>query len=166
MKRYLFLIFLFLILSCNDERNIEGIWYYNYLSETSSSNEVPESIIFRNDSIIFNYPYFDFSEKHSVKIKKSHLRFNDFKISFKVIADTLIINEKQKYTRTPLEPFAKDYIENKPDIKIDPPQLEQKKFQSIEEIFKHDIFLKFYGTKPESNNYSLLFNGEYDGAKN
>lgn len=160
MKQHLYLTFLFLILSCNNERNIEGTWYYNYLSETSSSNEVPERITFRNDSVIFNYPYFDFLENHSVKIENSHLYFKNFEVPFKVSGDTLIINEKQKFTKTPSEPFAKDYIENKSDIKIDLPQLNQYKFQ-LDKYNNDNIFLKFYGVHPKTNRQYLLINDVY-----
>ncbi len=158
MKQLFTLLIFLSLLSCSNQNNLEGVWYFDFASDSYWDNDKPAQIIIRNDSILFNYIYFDHWSTFSASIQNGILKFKDYQVKYKIIDDTLVINENQKYTRI-LSGMSKEHHLAKSKIKIDLPRLDTTLFSS--EKVKDDPYFKFLGRRHDTGEHSLMYNDNY-----
>ncbi len=75
-----------LLFSCDSKQKYQGTWFGSFYS----GNDFPEKIEIRNDSILFNYPDFNYQNSYSLKIINNTFKFNNVSVSAKIYTDSLI----------------------------------------------------------------------------
>ncbi|WP_052826036.1 hypothetical protein [Neotamlana nanhaiensis] len=155
MKTIILNIFvIFCFISCNNESKYQGKWINSAVKPSRLNNE-SKSIIIENDSIKFNFPYFDYWHKYSLKIKNRELLFNDYSVKANVKKDTLTLNDSIFLVRNISDTSNWD----KPLLKIN-------LLNSIipQALFKensdNEIFL-YFGQSLKTNSLSLRLNDSY-----
>ncbi len=157
-KTFLFLVSITFLISCNNKEKYQGKWSYFYSNNiVNSTYDTPSHITIENDSIKFNYPYFDHGHKFPLRIKNKNLIFNNWNIHSNVIEDTLLLNHLNFHIPSFNDSLYSLWGEHK--IRINLPQVQGIKFDSQ---FTNDyrIFL-YFGKRIDNNKYSLLLNDSY-----
>ncbi len=131
---YFFILSCYFI-SCDDKKTYEGKWTLD-ISKITNNQEIPINFQIRNDSIIFNYLYFDHDHKYALDIKKDRFFFNDWTINSTLTQDTLSLNNLNFYIKDTNDSIL-TYWRNAPITKIDLPQKNRKYFNnySLEDTY-------------------------------
>ncbi|GAA3600142.1 hypothetical protein Q4Q39_11910 [Flavivirga amylovorans] len=147
-----FFVLLFCFLSCDDKEKYQGKWSNSYLKPSYYHNET-KSIVIENDSIKFNYTYFDFWNKYSLKIEKGKFKFNNITIEALAEKDTLILNDSIYFIKNCYDTL----YWHKPLLRINLPQIHNLTTPiSISEEYLRSYI--YYGKRLDNKEFSLQLN--------
>ncbi|AUP79209.1 hypothetical protein [Flavivirga eckloniae] len=153
-KNFLILASIVFLFSCDKKEKYQGKWTNSYLKPSYYYNEA-KSIVIENDSIKFNYTYFDFWNKYPLKIEKEKFKFNNITISALVEEDTLTLNDSIY--------LLKNYHDTlywvKPLLKIDLPKVSEltKTTKKNNDLINY----VYYGKRLDNGKPCLQLNDKY-----
>tara|TARA_R110002049_G_scaffold309094_1_gene516829 strand:+ start:22490 stop:22990 length:501 start_codon:yes stop_codon:yes gene_type:complete len=112
-------------------------------------------VVIENDSIKFNYPYFDYWNKYPLSIKRGSFKFNGISLTASIEKDTLTLSDSIYYIKDDLDTL----YGYKPLLKIDLPQISEL----IKTTEKYDDIINFvyFGKRLDSEKFSLQLNDNY-----
>lgn len=154
MKNFFFASIIILFLnSCDSKKQYEGQWT-NYFFSDYGYNET-KCIVIENDSIKFNYPYFDHWNKYRLTIENEKLIFNNFSFNAQIKKDTLSFNDSINFVRD-----NKDLLyTNKPILEINLPEIENIELGCVTQ--NNILNFIFFGKRLDNNQYGLQLNDDY-----
>ncbi|MFD2726539.1 hypothetical protein [Hyunsoonleella rubra] len=156
---FLILVLASLVISCDDSKQYEGKWRLDPLRLKNNELDYPFSIYVENDSIKFNYWYFEHWHKFPLKIKSKKLLFNSWEIPANKLEDTIYVN-KIAYVKDEKDSVFKWWWDD-PLIKIELPKTNSKyfKFDKINSTAPNSYL--HYGKRLDNNAFSLQLNGNH-----
>ncbi len=147
----LFIVILFI--SCTNKEKYQGQWT-NYFLTDHGYNET-RSMVIKNDSIKFNYPYFDYWNTYHLSIENNTLHFNNTSFKTSIEKDTLLLNKSIF--------FVKDEDDTlygyKPVLKIKLPEISESYKNKINNYSRFNFI--YFGKRLDNNEYSLQLNDNY-----
>lgn len=152
-KLFLILVSFPFLISCNNSKKYEGKWT-NWFLKDYGYNET-KSVFIKNDSIKFNYTYFDFWNKYPLTIEKRKLNFNNIALNVSIEKDTLTLNDSIHFVKD-----KKDTLYGyKPILKINLPQLAE----TISISKKDDDIINYiyFGKRLDNGKFGLQLNDKY-----
>lgn len=153
MKNFFLIIsFCFFLTSCNNSKKHEGKWT-NYFYTNYGYNGT-RSLVITNDSVKFNYPYFDFWNKYPLKIEDKKFKFNDLALSVSIKKDTLTFNDSIHFVKNDLDTL----YGYRPILKIDLPLI-----PDLTTLKKKNYITSYvyFGKRLDNGLFNLQLNDKY-----
>ncbi len=151
---FLVLASVLFLASCDSKEKFQGRWSNYYLKQSSYPLEI-RSVVIKNDSITFNYPYFEYSNSYSLNTKKGKLSFNDLNLKAFVKKDTLSINDSIYFVRDEVDTLYNSDIL----IKIDLPKVLN---QFTQKLNKNNLNTYIYfGKRIDNQEFGLQLNDKF-----
>ncbi len=152
--KYFFLVLtsVLFLASCNSKEKFQGRWTNYFLSDYGYNES--RNIVISNDSIEFNYPYFDYYNKYSLKIQKDSFKFNSLSLKASINKDTLTFNDSINFVKDDLDTL----YGHKPILKINLPYTLNLPILNKEKYINSFVYL---GKRLDNNLFSLQLNDKY-----